>query len=112
MTFEERRDLEAALAEFSDDERQARDRRRLRVAPSRCGRGLTATGINGGCSRLSRRNRDHVRNNMIAELWVVYLRAADNYDGPLLTRLSRANQPVIRTRNAFSTLLPSLFADI
>ena len=44
MTFEERRDLEAALAEFSDDERQARecqsisplcrDKRRLFQRPS------------------------------------------------------------------------------
>jgi hypothetical protein len=43
---------------------------------------------------------------------VAYLGAADNVSGPLASRLSRVNQPVIRTRNTFSTLLPSLLADI
>jgi hypothetical protein len=43
---------------------------------------------------------------------VAYLVAADNVSGPLASRLSSINQPVLRTRNAFSTLLPSLLADI
>jgi len=43
---------------------------------------------------------------------VAYLLLADNISGPLSIRLRRANQPVIRTRNAFSTFLPSLLADI
>jgi hypothetical protein len=43
---------------------------------------------------------------------VAYLLRADNISGPLSIRLRRANQPVIRTRNAFSTFLPSLLADI
>jgi hypothetical protein len=34
---------------------------------------------------------------------VAYLRAADNYDGPLAIRLKGCHQPVIRTPNAFST---------
>ena len=36
--------------------------------------------------------------------WVAYLLAADKYSGPLASRLIGVNQPVIRTRNAFSTL--------
>jgi hypothetical protein len=40
------------------------------------------------------------------DLWVAYLLRADNISGPLLIRLRRANQPVIRPRNAFSTFLP------
>jgi hypothetical protein len=43
---------------------------------------------------------------------VAYLGAADNVSGPLASRLSSVNQPVIRTRNALSTLLPSLLVDI
>jgi hypothetical protein len=43
---------------------------------------------------------------------VAYLGAADNVSGPLASRLSSGNQPVICTRNALSTLLPSLLADI
>jgi hypothetical protein len=43
---------------------------------------------------------------------VAYLGAADNVLGPLVSCLSRINQPGLRTRNAFSTLLPSLLADI
>ena len=42
---------------------------------------------------------------------VAYLLAADNISEPLSTRLSGVNQPVIRTQNAFSTLLPRLLAD-
>ena len=34
---------------------------------------------------------------------VAYLGPADNYLGPLVSRLSGVNQPVISTRNAFST---------
>jgi hypothetical protein len=48
----------------------------------------------------------------LTEAMVAYLGAADNVSGPLASRLSSVNQPVIRTRNAFSTLLPSLLADI
>jgi hypothetical protein len=43
---------------------------------------------------------------------VAYLLAADNISEPLSTRLSGVNQAVIRTQNAFSTLLPRLLADI
>jgi hypothetical protein len=43
---------------------------------------------------------------------VAYLLLADNISGPLSIRLRRANQLGIRTRNAFSTFLPSLLADI
>jgi hypothetical protein len=39
-----------------------------------------------------------------ARPWVAYLLAADKYSGPLASRLSGVTQPVIRTRNAFSTL--------
>ena len=35
---------------------------------------------------------------------VAYLLAADKYSGPLASRLSGVTQPVIHTRNAFSTL--------
>jgi hypothetical protein len=34
---------------------------------------------------------------------IAYLEAADNISGPLPFRLRRLNQPLIRTRNAFST---------
>ena len=37
--------------------------------------------------------------------------AADNVSAPLASRLSNVKQPVMRTRNAFSILLPSLVAD-
>jgi hypothetical protein len=37
-------------------------------------------------------------------VWAVYLLAADNYSGPLASWLIDTNQPVIRTRNAFSIL--------
>jgi hypothetical protein len=40
---------------------------------------------------------------------VAYLLAADKYSGPLASRLSGINQPVIRTRNAFSTLYLTWF---
>jgi hypothetical protein len=41
--------------------------------------------------------------------WVAYLLAADKYSGLLASRLIGVSQPVIRTRNAFSTLrLPQL----
>jgi hypothetical protein len=57
-----------------------------------------------------------LRNNFILialdDHPVAYLLLADNISGPLSIRLRRANQPVIRTRNAFSTFLPSLLADI
>src|SRR5262249_5839448 len=43
---------------------------------------------------------------------VVYLLVADKYLGPLASRLSGVSQPVISTRSVFSTLLPSLLADI
>ena len=43
---------------------------------------------------------------------VAYLLLADNISRPLSIRLHCANQPVIRTRNALSTFLPSLLADI
>jgi metal-responsive CopG/Arc/MetJ family transcriptional regulator len=47
-----------------------------------------------------------------AAMAVAYLRAADNVSGPLASCLRSVNQPVIRTQNAFSALLPSLLADI
>jgi hypothetical protein len=34
--------------------------------------------------------------------WVAYPRLADQYLGPLTSRLSCVNQPIIRTRNGFS----------
>ena len=37
-----------------------------------------------------------------ADLLVAYPRSADKYLGPLVSRLRGVNQPVIRTRNAFS----------
>jgi len=43
---------------------------------------------------------------------VAYLLAADNVSEPLSTRLRGVNQTVIRTQNAFSTLLSRLLADI
>jgi hypothetical protein len=43
---------------------------------------------------------------------VAYLLLAENISGPLSIRLHRVHQPVIRTRNAFATLLPSLRADL
>ena len=43
---------------------------------------------------------------------VAYLRAADIVSGPLASRLRRVNQPVIRTRNAFSPLRPRCWAAI
>jgi hypothetical protein len=43
---------------------------------------------------------------------VAYLSAADNVSGPLSIRLPLVNQSVISTPNVFSTLLPSLLADI
>ena len=43
---------------------------------------------------------------------VAYLRLADKYLGPLASHLSGVSQPVISTRSVFSTLLPSLLADI
>jgi hypothetical protein len=43
---------------------------------------------------------------------VAYLLAADNVSGPLPIRLPLVNQSVISTPNVFSTLLPSLLADI
>ena len=39
---------------------------------------------------------------------VAYLGAADKVSGPLLIRLSEANQPVIRTRNQFASPCPRL----
>jgi hypothetical protein len=36
-----------------------------------------------------------------------YLLAADKYSRPLASRLIGVNQPVIRTRNGFSTLHPT-----
>jgi hypothetical protein len=41
---------------------------------------------------------------------VAYLGPADKYCGPLLYRLSRVNQPVIRTRNGFSKPRTALLA--
>ena len=38
---------------------------------------------------------------------VAYLLAADKYSGLLASWLMDTNQPVIRTRNAFSTLRPT-----
>jgi hypothetical protein len=43
---------------------------------------------------------------------VAYLRAADNYDGPLAIRLKGCHQPVIRTPNGFSTPHSTLLAGI
>jgi hypothetical protein len=43
---------------------------------------------------------------------VAYLLGADKYLGPLASHLSGVSQPVISTRSVFSTLLPSLLADI
>ena len=49
----------------------------------------------------------------VRTLWlVVYLLVADNAAGPLATRLRRANQPVLSTRNLFSTPRPSLLASL
>jgi hypothetical protein len=45
-------------------------------------------------------------------LEVVYPVSADNVPGPLSTRLHRAYQPVISTRNLFSTPRPSLLTYI
>jgi hypothetical protein len=53
------------------------------------------------------------QRNMSGGHWTVaYLKAADNVSGPLPIRLPLVNQPVISTPNVFSTLLPSLLADI
>ena len=41
---------------------------------------------------------------------VAYLRPADKYLGPLVSRLSSVNQLVISTRNAFSTPRPTPLA--
>ena len=46
------------------------------------------------------------------ECRVAYLLGADKYLGPLASHLSGGSQPVISTRSVFSTLLPSLLADI
>jgi len=43
---------------------------------------------------------------------VAYLLAADKYSGPLASRLRGVNQPVISTRNAFSSLRSPLLAGI
>jgi len=43
---------------------------------------------------------------------VVYLGDADKYFGPLPSRLSDANQPVISSQNWFLTPRPHLLADI
>jgi transposase-like protein len=43
---------------------------------------------------------------------VAYLSPADNVLGPLSTRLRYANQPVISTRDMFSTPRPSLLASL
>jgi hypothetical protein len=43
---------------------------------------------------------------------VAYLLGADKYLGPLASHLSGVSQPVISTRSVFSSLLPSLLADI
>jgi Fe-S-cluster-containing dehydrogenase component len=42
-------------------------------------------------------------NCVLACPLVAYPRPADKYFGPLVSRLSGVNQPVISTRNAFST---------
>jgi hypothetical protein len=52
------------------------------------------------------------RDRHICDHKVAYLLLADNISGPLSIRLRRANQPVVSTRNALSTFLPSLLADI
>jgi hypothetical protein len=44
--------------------------------------------------------------------WVAYPVSADNVPGPLSTRLRRAYQPVISTRNLFSTPRTSLLTYI
>ena len=49
---------------------------------------------------------------MLTVLGVAYLSPADNVSGPLSTRLRHANQPVISTRNMFSTPRPSLLASL
>jgi len=49
---------------------------------------------------------------LFAQFLVAYLLLADNILGPLSIRLRRANQPVVSARNALSTFLPSLLADI
>jgi hypothetical protein len=46
------------------------------------------------------------------KIWVAYLQAADNYDGPLAIRLKGCHQPVIRTPNGFSTPHSTLLAGI
>jgi len=53
-----------------------------------------------------------VDNRPSLQVQVAYLLGADKYLGPLASRLSGVSQPVISTRSVFSTLLPSLLADI
>jgi len=63
-------------------------------------------------------NQSHVRWYcryhiiIVPKYRVAYLGAAANASGPLASRLRRVKQLGIRTRNAFSTLLPNLLADI
>jgi hypothetical protein len=70
-----------------------------------------ATCRGGGCLT---RHSHYVRVRLGGvTIWrVVYLQAADNASGPLATRLRRAHQPVLSTRNMFSTPRPSLLASI
>jgi hypothetical protein len=48
----------------------------------------------------------------LGAVWVVYLALADIVSGPLASRLSDVQQPVIMTPNRFSTLRLHLLADI
>jgi hypothetical protein len=52
---------------------------------------------------------DVAKARQVPNRWVAYLLAADKYSGPLASRLIGINQPVIRTRNAFSTLCLTWF---
>ena len=44
--------------------------------------------------------------------WVAYLLAADNFIGPLLSRLRGTQQPVVRPRHAFSAPRSHLLAHL
>src|SRR5262249_13394808 len=65
-----------------------------------------------GCSNLPARSTRHGPGGDSPPQPVAYLEAAATALGPLASCLRRVQPPVIRTRNAFSTLLPSLLADI
>ena len=61
-------------------------------------------------SKFTRPRTLSMTSSLISRAWesgVAYPRLADKYSRPLASRLIGVNQPIIRTRNGFSTLHPT-----